>query len=81
MYSIKHFFNALKNFLNLIVLRYAGEDPNSDLLTDYSDHLNATIMKTFDINLEQAARLQMELRQCVRKKNLVTFLTKLRKFS
>jgi hypothetical protein len=30
-------------------------------------------MKTFDINLEQAARLQMELRQCVRKKNLVSF--------
>jgi hypothetical protein len=25
-------------------------------LADYADHLNATIMKTFDINVEQAAR-------------------------
>jgi hypothetical protein len=40
-------------------------------LTDYADHLNATIMKTFDIGLDQAARLQMELRQCVKRKNLV----------
>ena len=56
---------------SLIDFRYVGEDGSNDLLTDYVDHLNATIMKTFDINLEQAARLQMELRQCVRKKNLV----------
>ena len=63
----------VKNPLFLFSFRYVGEDGN-DLLTDYVDHLNATIMKTFDINLEQAARLQMELRQCVRKKNLVNLL-------
>ena len=61
----------MRNQSSLIDFRYVGEDGSNDLLTDYVDHLNATIMKTFDIILEQAARLQMELRQCVRKKNLV----------
>ena len=67
-----HLLDAhLHNDQEFMQRRYVGEDDNADLLTDYVDHLNATIMKTFDINLEQAARLQMELRQCVKRKNLV----------
>ena len=56
--------------------RYAGEDGNLDVLTEMSQELTLKLMKTFDVNADQAARLLMELKQCVKRKNLVRFQLK-----
>ena len=42
-----------------------------------SQELTLKLMKTFDVNADQAARLLMELKQCVKRKNLVRILKKL----
>ena len=52
--------------------RYAGEDGNLDVLSDMQEELTFTLMKTFHVNVDQAARLLLELKQCVRRKNLIT---------
>ncbi len=54
--------------------RYAGDDGNLDVLTEMQDELMFTIMKTFHVNADQAARLLLELKQCVMRKNLVSVL-------
>ena len=52
--------------------RYAGEDGNLDVLSDMQEELTFTLMKTFHVNVDQAARLLLELKQCVKRKNLIT---------
>ena len=52
--------------------RYAGEDGNLDVLSEMQEALTFKLMKTFNVNADQAARLLMELKQCVRRKNLLT---------
>ena len=37
------------------------------------EDLLKSLMKTFNVNADQAARLLMELKQCVKRKNLVSF--------
>ena len=36
------------------------------------EELTFTLMKTFHVNIDQAARLLLELKQCVKRKNLIT---------
>ena len=36
------------------------------------EDLLKSLMKTFNVNADQAARLLMELKQCVKRKNLVS---------
>ena len=36
------------------------------------EELTYKLMKTFNVNTDQAARLLMELKQCVKRKNLVS---------
>ena len=56
----------------LYYFRYAGEDGNLDVLSDMQEELTFTLMKTFHVNVDQAARLLLELKQCVKRKNLIT---------
>jgi hypothetical protein len=55
-----------------LYFRYAGEDGNLDVLSDMQEELTFTLMKTFHVNVDQAARLLLELKQCVKRKNLIT---------
>jgi transient receptor potential cation channel subfamily M protein 3 len=52
--------------------KYAGEDGNLDNLSEMQEELTFTIMKTFHVNTDQAARLLLELKQCVKRKNMIT---------
>ena len=43
-----------------------------DVLSDMQENLTIKLMKTFNVNADQAARLLLELKQCVKRKNLVS---------
>lgn len=52
--------------------KYAGDDGDFEYLDDMKDELLLTIMKTFSASADMAARLFLELKQCVKRKNLIT---------
>ena len=43
-----------------------------DVLSEMQEELTFKLMRTFHVNVDQAARLLLELKQCVKRKNLMT---------
>ena len=55
-----------------LTFRYAGEDGDLGVIEEMRDELLHTIKKTFDVSSEQASQLFLELRQCIKRRNLIT---------
>ncbi|RZF33234.1 hypothetical protein LSTR_LSTR012995 [Laodelphax striatellus] len=54
------------------VHKYASETGEQTVLESMKDYLINTIQRTFEVGVEQAECLYVELLQCTRKKNLIT---------
>ena len=54
------------------VHKYASDDGELGAIEDIKDHIIHQIKKTFDVSSDQAAKLYLELRQCIKRRHLIT---------
>ena len=55
-----------------MLFRWTTENGESGPLEEMKEQLKLTIQRTFNVTAELAERLQLELMQCVKRKNLVS---------
>ena len=54
------------------VHKYASDDGDLGVIEDMKEQIIHIIKKTFDVSSEPAAKLYLELRQCIRRRHLIT---------
>ena len=54
------------------VHKYASDDGDLGVIEDMKEQIIHIIKKTFDVSSEQAAKLYLELRQCIKRRHLIT---------
>ena len=54
------------------VHKYASDDGDLGAIEDMKEQIIHTIKKTFDVSSDMAAKLYLELRQCIKRRHLIT---------